>query len=96
MRNQPAITLVMVILLLSVWIALGQTQTAPPKEVAGIPVNYEESNTGSYTLPNPLTLANGKPVRDAGTWKKTRRPEIIRLFEQNQFGRSPGRPAGLV
>lgn len=27
--------------------------------VAGIPVNYDESKTGSYTLPDPLTLQNG-------------------------------------
>jgi hypothetical protein len=94
-RNQPAITLVIIVLALSTWITLGQTQSAPPKEVAGIPVNYEESKTGSFSLPDPLTLANGKAVRDAATWKKTRRPEIIRLFEQNQFGRSPGRPGGL-
>jgi hypothetical protein len=40
-------------------------------------------------------LANGKPVRDAKTWYEKRRPEIVRLFEENQFGRSPGRPVGM-
>lgn len=29
------------------------------------------------------------------TWNKERRPEIVRLFEENQFGRSPGRPDGM-
>jgi hypothetical protein len=72
-----------------------QTQTAPPAEVAGIPVNYDEAKIATYTLPDPLILANGKPVRDAKTWNQKRRPEIIRLYEENQFGRSPGRPAGM-
>jgi len=81
--------------LLSICAARGQTQNAPRSEVAGIPVNYDESRVGDYVLPDPLTLADGKPVRDAKTWSQKRRPEIVRLFEENQFGRSPGRPAGM-
>lgn len=73
-----------------------QTAKKPPSEVAGIPVNYEESLTGTYTLPDPLTLSNGKPVRDANTWYERRRPELVRLFEENQYGRSPGRPAAMT
>ncbi|MES2177555.1 MAG: acetylxylan esterase [Gemmatimonadota bacterium] len=72
-----------------------QTPAAPPAVVAGIPVNYDEAKVGSYTLPDPLVLANGKPVRDAKTWFAERRPEIVRLFEEIQFGRAPGRPADL-
>src|ERR1700732_2154622 len=75
--------------------ANAQTEKAPPSEVAGIPVNYDEAKVGTYTLPDPLVLADGKPVRDAKTWYETRRPEIVRLFEETQFGRSPGRPAGM-
>ena len=71
------------------------SQTAPRTEVAGIPVNYDEAKVGTYTLPDPLTMANGKPVRDAKTWTQKRRPEIVRLFEENQYGRSPARPAGM-
>jgi hypothetical protein len=82
-------------LALSACAALGQTQNAPRSEVAGIPVNYDESRVGTYTLPDPLRLADGKPVRDARTWYQKRRPEIVRLFEENQFGRSPGRPVGM-
>ncbi|MBO0726969.1 MAG: acetylxylan esterase, partial [Blastocatellia bacterium] len=70
-------------------------QNAPRAEVAGIPVNYDESRVGTYSLPDPLTLNNGAKVRDAKTWMQKRRPEIVRLFEENQFGRSPGRPAGM-
>jgi hypothetical protein len=73
----------------------GQTQNAPRSVVAGIPVNYDESRVGEYTLPDPLKLTNGTPVRDAKTWLQKRRPEILRLFEENQFGRNPGRPSGM-
>ncbi|MHB1698964.1 MAG: glucuronyl esterase domain-containing protein [Acidobacteriaceae bacterium] len=68
---------------------------APPAMVAGIPVNYDEAKVGTYQLPDPLLLANGKQVRDPQTWNKKRRPEIVKLFEENQYGRAPGRPAGM-
>src|SRR5215510_4337121 len=70
-------------------------QNAPRSEVAGIPVNYDESRVGDYALPDPLKLNNGAPASDAKTWLQKRRPEILRLFEENQFGRGPGRPAGM-
>ncbi len=75
--------------------AAQQQPAAPPAEVAGIPVNYDEAKVGAYTLPDPLILLNGKRVRDARAWVKQRRPEIVRLFEENQFGRSPQRPSSF-
>jgi len=68
------------------------TPKPPPDVVAGIPVNYDEAKVGSYTLPDALILNNGKPVRDAKTWWTKRRPEIVSLFETEQFGKAPGRP----
>jgi hypothetical protein len=84
--------------LLAIWFsgAVSGQDITPPAEVAGIPVNYDEAKVGTYTLPDPLVLADGKPVRDAKTWTEKRRPEIVRLFEENQYGRSPGRPAGMT
>jgi hypothetical protein len=73
----------------------GQSGAVVRKEVAGIPVNYDEALVGTYTLPDPLVLADGSRVQDANTWYQRRRPEIVRLFEENQFGRSPGRPADM-
>jgi hypothetical protein len=66
---------------------------APPSVVAGIPVNYDEAKVGTYTLVDPLVLNNGKPVKDAKTWWTKRRPEIETIFETQQYGRDPGRPA---
>jgi hypothetical protein len=68
------------------------TPPPDPKPVAGIPVNYDESKVGTYTLPDPLKLNNGQPVRDAKTWYDKRRPEIVEMFETQQYGRAPGRP----
>jgi hypothetical protein len=76
-----------------------ESQTAPatpkpsPDVVAGIPVNYDEAKVGTYSLPDPLKLNNGKAVRDARTWYSKRRPEIVEIFETQQYGRAPGRPA---
>jgi hypothetical protein len=60
--------------------------------VAGIPVNYDEAKVGTYILPDALTLHDGKPVRDAKTWTAKRRPEIVKLFETQQYGIAPSRP----
>jgi hypothetical protein len=65
------------------------------KVVAGFPVNYEEELVGKYTLPEVLSLKNGTKVNDAKTWTEKRRPEIVKLFEENQFGKMPPRPAGM-
>jgi len=70
-------------------------QNPPPTVVAGIPVNYDEAKVGEYKLPSVLTLQNGAPVRDKKTWTEKRRPELIRLYEENQFGRSPAKPSYL-
>ena len=83
------------VMVLSVSAAIAQADKSPAAVVAGIPVNYDETRVGTYTLPDPLLLANGKPVRDAKTWNEKRRAEIVRLFEENQYGRSPGRPSAM-
>ena len=75
--------------------ALAQIADSPDESVAGIAVNYTEAKVGPYTLPDVLKLADGQPVRDAATWFEKRRPQIVRLFEENQYGRSPGRPADM-
>jgi hypothetical protein len=51
--------------------------------------NYDESKVPPYTLPNPLITADGTRVTDARTWRARRRPEILRLFEEQVYGRSP-------
>lgn len=62
-----------------------------PELVAGIPVNYDETQTGDYKLPDPLFLQNGESVSTAECWFNKRRPEIMRLYETEQFGKCPER-----
>lgn len=50
---------------------------------------------GTYTLPDPLKLSNGENVKDSKTWLSKRRPEIVKLFEENEFGTMPPKPASL-
>ena len=96
MKFIPSATLCL--LLLSALATQAQTTAPPPPKpapdvVAGIPVNYDEAKVGTYTLPDPLKLNNGKPVRNAKTWYSKRRPEIEQIFLTQQYGRDPGRPA---
>jgi hypothetical protein len=64
--------------------------TAIPATAQHIPgYNYDEAAIPPYTLLDPLTLANGKQVNTAAQWTQQRRPEILRLFEANEFGRTP-------
>ncbi|UOQ68571.1 glucuronyl esterase domain-containing protein [Hymenobacter volaticus] len=72
-----------------------QVANKPPNTVAGIAVNYNEELVGTYSLPDPLELANNQKVTDAATWNKQRRPEIRTWFEQNVYGRAPERPRKL-
>jgi hypothetical protein len=51
--------------------------------------NYDEAKVGNYILPDPLVLANGEPVRDAKTWFKKRRPELLNLYAEDIYGCVP-------
>jgi len=51
--------------------------------------NYDESKVKPYTLPDPLVMADGTRVADAKAWASKRRPELIRLYETEIFGRTP-------
>ncbi len=52
--------------------------------------NNDESKATQYTsLPDPLILNNGKPVKSAKVWWKKRRPEIKELFDKEIYGRVP-------
>lgn len=76
------------LLLLACLPILAQLPDYPDDKVADIPVNYTEAKVGSYTLP-PIGAT------DAKTWMSKRRPEVVKLFEENEYGRAPGRPKDM-
>src|SRR4051794_40376933 len=57
--------------------------------------NYDESKVGTYTLPDPLVMQDGQRVTSPDQWNAQRRPEIVKLFEENQYGRCPPKPGDL-
>ena len=87
-------TLSLIVLLIPGLFTLAQKEKLA-KTSAGFPVNYEEDSVGAYTLPNVLTMANGQPVSTAAVWTGRRRPELVKLFEEIEYGKMPSRPAGM-
>jgi hypothetical protein len=58
--------------------------------------NMDESKIAAYTLPDPLVIKDGTPVRDAADWRAKRRSELLELFSREVYGRTPaGRPAAM-
>ena len=54
--------------------------------------NYDESLANPCPqLPDVLTLNNGKKVTSADMWWKLRRPELLKGFEQEMYGRIPNK-----
>jgi hypothetical protein len=55
----------------------------------GAAENYDEQAVPPYSLPDPLVMSSGEPVRDRADWEKRRRPELIEAFARNVYGRMP-------
>ncbi|MCA9177973.1 MAG: acetylxylan esterase, partial [Planctomycetales bacterium] len=53
--------------------------------------NYDEAKVPKFDLPDPLQANDGSRVAKADQWP-SRRAELLELFEQHVYGRSPGRP----
>lgn len=51
--------------------------------------NYDESKVPIYTLPNVLESKNKKKIANVKDWENIRRPEILTLFEENVYGKTP-------
>lgn len=51
--------------------------------------NYDEQEVPDYELPDPLRMQDGTPVRSAQDWFERRRPEVLALFEQHMYGKTP-------
>ena len=56
--------------------------------------NYDETKVGTYTLPNALLSANGKPIKTHADWAN-RRAELRQLFAENVYGQTPTKAVKL-
>src|SRR5687767_4845696 len=54
--------------------------------------NRDESKVLPYTLPDPLVAEDGTRIETAEAWREVRRPEILNVFTEQVYGRSPPRP----
>jgi hypothetical protein len=51
--------------------------------------NYSEDKVAAFTLPDPLTTNSGQRVTTAQEWREKRRPEILKFYETEIYGRVP-------
>jgi (4-O-methyl)-D-glucuronate---lignin esterase len=58
--------------------------------------NYAEDRVSPFTLPDPLLLANGQRVTTAAMWRDQRRPEILKFYETEIYGRVPANAPRVV
>jgi hypothetical protein len=54
-----------------------------------IPINLDEEKVGAYVLPDPLVTADGEKVTTREQWIQQRRPQLMRLFEDQVYGKVP-------
>lgn len=66
----------------------GITQVGPRK----VATNMDEAAVAPYVLPDALTSASGKKIRNAKQWNEVRRTELLDLFEKEMYGTAPGSP----
>jgi hypothetical protein len=57
--------------------------------------NYDEKKIPPFTIPDPLVLANGDKVADSKTWTEKRRPELLAIFADQVYGKTPAAPPSL-
>jgi hypothetical protein len=51
--------------------------------------NQFEGKVNTYSLPDPLAFKNGKKVKNASEWWINKRPDIVKDFEKEIYGRLP-------
>lgn len=61
----------------------------PDETRNGLAVNYTQARVGDAIAPELLTSSSGNVVRSARDWERTRRPEVLQLLTDNQYGAPP-------
>lgn len=55
----------------------------------GLAVNYTQANVGDAVAPDLLVLSGSMTVRRTRDWERLRRPQILYLLEDEQYGKAP-------
>ena len=53
------------------------------------PVNYDESKVPTFEVPDILKCEDGVHVETVKQWEKKRRPELLRMFSEQEYGVTP-------
>ena len=53
------------------------------------PANLDEAKVPNYALTEPLLTRDGRKVYSPELWNEVRRPELLTLFENEMYGKSP-------
>ena len=59
-------------------------------------INTDPAKVPAYTLPDALTMQDGRKVATPEQWYAERRPELLELFETQMYGKAPGRIEGTA
>jgi hypothetical protein len=84
-RTRPALSAIVLL-----------TLSALPAPAQAPKANEDESKVPSYTLPDPLVMQDGTRVTTPEQWRTGRRPELLRLFQEQMYGRTPEAPARRI
>jgi (4-O-methyl)-D-glucuronate---lignin esterase len=60
-----------------------------PAQTEQIHIHLDEAKVGPYTLPDPLIATDGQKVGSRQAWIQQRRPELLRIFEDQVYGKVP-------
>lgn len=52
-------------------------------------INYDEAKIGSLSIPDLMTCGDGSKVTTREQWLEKRRPELLALFEREEYGKTP-------
>jgi len=85
----PLHRLLFIIAALTVFSSMSYSQEKPV-------VLYDESLLPKYQLPDVLVASDGTEIKTAKQWSEIRRPEIVKLFESEVYGKAPPKPSSLV
>ena len=58
-------------------------------------IHTDPAKVPAYTLPDALTMQDGRKVGTPAQWYEERRPELLELFETEMYGKAPGPVADM-
>jgi len=74
------------IVLISLFIITGKMSLVMAQKFEA---NYNEEKVPAYVLPDALIDTDGRKIETSTAWRTIRRPETLRLFENDVYGKTP-------